>query len=77
MALGILDGTPVGGAGETVQAYRQLRDLLPARRNRTYTADQFSGAVWATESGRHVCRTPDEIRREAAAIEASTAALTE
>jgi hypothetical protein len=40
-ALGGLTGCPVGGWGETRQAYRRLLDELPRRSERSYTVDEL------------------------------------
>jgi len=44
-------GKPVAAAAETQQAYKTLLDLLPARSQRAYTADELLDAAMRESSG--------------------------
>ena len=59
------------GSGERAQAYRKMVDLLPSRRLRAYTADQFLAATCYQDDGErwHQRDAADAIC-EAARIEA-------
>ena len=62
------------GSGERAQAYRQMVDLLPARRLRAYTADQFLAAMCCMDDGeRWHQRDAVDATHEAARIEAEVA----
>lgn len=59
LAAGALIGCPVGGWGETAQATRRLREYLPLRQLREYSADEFIGAAYVVDhAGRYQPR-PD------------------
>jgi hypothetical protein len=63
--------------GTTTQGWRQIADLLPLRRDRSYTIDHFVDAVYSvSESERYRVRDIGEAMAEAARIEAESA-LTE
>lgn len=44
-----LDGCPVGGWGETDQAYRRIREYLPRRSERDYSLDEFVDAAYTID----------------------------
>lgn len=44
-----LHGCPVGGWGETDQAWRQIEDLLPGHWDRDYTVETFVAAAYTTD----------------------------
>jgi hypothetical protein len=45
-----LDGCPVGGWPQTEQVRRELRNELPVRSLRSYTADEFISALYTVDS---------------------------
>lgn len=59
-ALDDLDGKPVGGWPETVQAERRIVDELPLRRYRGYSAGDLIDALYAvdTRTQRYSYRRP-------------------
>lgn len=44
-----LDGCPVGGWGETQQAFQRLEDDLPLRSMRAYTIAEFVAAAYTVD----------------------------
>lgn len=49
----VLSGKPVGGWPETRQAFRDLVDLLPSERARSYTVSDFVDAVYDVDNGHY------------------------
>jgi hypothetical protein len=56
IAANLLDGLPVGGWGETHQAWRQMIGELPVRAMRGYTADEFAESVYEVRNDRYHTR---------------------
>jgi hypothetical protein len=59
-----LRGCPVGGWGETQQAWRQIHDELPWRRDRAYTMEQLIACLYEVDfADRYAARPDDEALR--------------